>query len=141
MSDNSADQKVKHLEELAEKAGVQISPERMQEVRQKLEAEQRDLAKLDEQAQAKLDAPAQENELRSLRRDTAAPEGAADARLRRLGADATAPAGADAASQPAEAPSLQPPAVGERAITERAESGQEKKDKEIYLAENRLSKL
>jgi hypothetical protein len=141
MSDNTADQKIKHLEELAQKAGVQLSPERMREVRQKLEGEQRKLANLGEQAQTNPAAPKQESERPVLRRDTPAFDAAADARLRQVSADAPAPADDNAASQPDKAPGLQPRAYGERAISERAETGPEKQDKEIYLAENRLSKL
>jgi hypothetical protein len=52
------------------------------------------------------------------------------------------PSSADSvASQAGEPPGLQPPAVGEKANAERAETGPEKKDKEIYLAEKRLSRL
>jgi hypothetical protein len=140
MSDNTADQKIKHLEELAQKAGAQISPERMQEIRQKLETEQRELAKLDEQAQAKLDAPKQESERPALRRDTPALSDTADARLQHTEANSAAPADTSATS-PDEAPGFQPRAYGERAMADRAETGPEKKDKDIYLAENRLSKL
>jgi hypothetical protein len=98
MSDNTAARKIKHLEELAHKAGAEISPERMQEIRQKFETEQHELAKLDEQTQAKLNVQKQESERPALRRDIPALGGAADARLQRT--EANSAASADTSATP-----------------------------------------
>lgn len=130
MSDETVDQIMTRLEKKNQAAGSPFSPDRMREVRQKLEAEKRELSQLAAQQQKQSDAESAQIE----RRLATPTSGSADERLRRIPADASTSAGGAA-------PGFQPPAVGERAMDERVESGPEKKDKEIYLAEKRLSRL
>jgi hypothetical protein len=49
MSESTTDRKIKHLEMLARKTGVALSPARLRALRQKLEAEDRKHAELEAQ--------------------------------------------------------------------------------------------
>jgi hypothetical protein len=175
MSEDRAEQTIKELQEKAEKVGVTLKPETIENIRQKLQREQQQLQALQSQGEqtpleetdwAKytqqrvdlekqledLDDPSlqiSEEERQQRReevkhkieqlREQRAPKPTDGAKpavpsLRRT-SDFS---GMDRPATPQPTEGFQPRAFGERGMAERAESGPEKKDKELYLAEKRL---
>lgn len=172
MSDNTADRKLRRLEDTTQTREVEIALEarraveqRLQRGEQQLEASkaQGEQAKdreweylekrvdLEKQLEQLDDSSLQISEEERQRRreevkrqieqlkDEYAPEPSGDARPAVPSLNRTSEfSGAETPTAPRPSEGLQPRAFGERAMAERAESGPEKKDRELYLAEKRL---
>lgn len=113
MSDDSPEQKIKHIEDLAEKAGVRLKPETIEGLRRKLQDEQRQLEEIRKQYPDGIPEPDWIKVLEQKNQGASQPSGE-------------------------QGQFSQPPAVGERSAAERAESGSEKKDREIFALRRRL---
>lgn len=128
MSDKSADQTIQELQENFRKQGHELSPETISSLQQKLRAE--------DALKAKYAAERQAQQVLTTDQSPLAPQPKELPSLRRLQA-ADQQTGTTPPTD-AEIQSVQPHAYTERGKTERAESGPEKKDKELYLAQKRL---
>jgi hypothetical protein len=172
MSEDRAEQTIKELQEKAEKVGVTLKPETIENIRQKLQREQQQLEAMKAQGEQANDRQSEylekrvdlEKQLEDL--DDPSLQISEEERQRRReevkqqieqlkdeyapkptdGAKPAVPSlrrtsefsGTDRPATPQPTEGFQPRAFGERGMAERAESGPEKKDKELYLAEKRL---
>lgn len=146
MNDDSVERQIQDLDQRAQDVGITLSPELKRDLQEKLAREAQQKTELTVQQQAiGSSEPMHSNQSLSLRREIISPgdnvdkpalqenRTSAEERLQATDSNATV--------QPYESQVTQPLAVGEHAMIERAETGPEKKDKEIYLADKRLSRL